>query len=96
MYPACILHVFLMYPACILIASEDTCIHACIPHVSRMSPSYKIHLSLDAFEIHVFHEHVSLIYDIIINSRPIYLACILSADRLITLADTCIPHVSCI
>jgi hypothetical protein len=29
-----------MYPACIL-------------HVSRMYPSYQIHLTLDAFEIHV-------------------------------------------
>ena len=31
--PACIPHVFRMYPACILITSEDTC----ISHVSRMS-----------------------------------------------------------
>ena len=51
---------------------------ACISHVSRMSPSYQIHLSLDAFEIHVSH-HVSWMYP----------ACIL-----ITLADTCISHVS--
>ena len=51
---------------------------ACITHVSRMSPSYQIHLSLDAFEIHVSH-HVSWMYP----------ACIL-----ITLADTCISHVS--
>ena len=74
MYPACIPHV----PACILITSEDTC----ISHVSRMYPaclnSYQIHLSLDAFEIHVSH-HVSWMYP----------ACIL-----ITLADTCISHVS--
>jgi hypothetical protein len=62
-------HVSRMYPAC-------------IPHVSRMYPaclnSYQIHLSLDAFEIHVSH-HVSWMYP----------ACIL-----ITLADTCISHVS--
>ena len=51
---------------------------ACIWHVSRMSPSYQIHLSLDAFEIHVSH-HVSWMYP----------ACIL-----ITLSYTCIPHVS--
>ena len=81
-YPLCILlcipHVFRMYPACILITSEDTC----ISHVSRMYPaclnSYQIHLSLDAFEIHVSH-HVSWMYP----------TCIL-----ITLADTCISHVS--
>ena len=52
---------------------------ACILHVSRMSPSYQIHLSLDAFEIHVSH-HVSWMYP----------ACIF----VITLADTCISHVS--
>ena len=73
-YPACIPHV----PACILITSEDTC----ISHVSRMYPaclnSYQIHLSLDAFEIHVSH-HVFWMYP----------TCIL-----ITLADTCISHVS--
>lgn len=51
---------------------------ACILHVSRMSPSYQIHICLDEFEIHVSH-YVS----------RMYLACIL-----ITLADTCIPHVS--
>jgi hypothetical protein len=60
---------------------RDTC-PACIPHVSRMYPaclnSYQMHLSLDAFEIHVSH-HVSWMYP----------ACIL-----ITLADTCISHVS--
>ena len=60
---------------------RDTC-PACIPHVSRMYPaclnSYQIHLSRDAFEIHVSH-HVSWMYP----------ACIL-----ITLADTCISHVS--
>ena len=54
-----------MYPSCIL-------------YVSRMSPSYQIHICLDEFEIHVSH-HVSRMYP----------ACIL-----ITLADTCIPHVS--
>ena len=78
MYPACIPHVSRMYPACILITSEDTR----ISHVSNMYPaclnSYQIHLSLDAFEIHVSH-HVSWMYP----------ACIL-----ITLADTCISHVS--
>ena len=77
-YPLCIPHVFRMYPACILITSEDTC----ISHVSRMYPaclnSYQIHLSLDAFEIHVSH-HVFRMYP----------KCIL-----ITLADTCISHVS--
>jgi len=51
---------------------------ACILHVSRMSPSYQIPLSLDAFEIHVSH-HVFRMYP----------KCIL-----ITLADTCISHVS--
>ena len=54
-----------MYPACIL-------------HVSRMSPSYQIHICLDEFEIHVSH-YVSRMYP----------ECIL-----ITLADTCISHVS--
>ena len=51
---------------------------ACILHVSRMSPSYQIHICLDEFGIHVSH-HVSLMYP----------SCIL-----ITLADTCISHVS--
>jgi hypothetical protein len=77
-YPLCIPHVFRMYPACILITSEDTC----ISHVSRMSQFISdTSLSgciLDAFEIHVSH-HVSWMYP----------ACIL-----ITLADTFISHVS--
>ena len=85
MYPACIPHVSRMCPACILITTEDTC----IPHVSRVSrmypaciPSYQIHLSPDAFEIHVSH-YVSHYV-----SR-MYLVCIL-----ITSEDTCILHVS--
>jgi hypothetical protein len=51
---------------------------ACILHVSRMSPSYQIRRSLDAFEIHVSQ-----------NESQVYPACIL-----ITSADTCIPNVS--
>ena len=51
---------------------------ACIPNVSRMYPACQIHVSLDAFEIHVSHD----------VSR-MYLECIL-----ITPQDTCIPHVS--
>ena len=51
---------------------------ACILHVSRMSPSYQIRRSLDAFEIHVSHDVFQ-----------VYPACIL-----ITSADTCIPNVS--
>ena len=50
---------------------------ACISHVSSMSPTYQIHLSLDAFEIHVSH-HVFRMF-------RMYPTCIL-----ITLADTCI------
>ena len=82
MYPACIPHVSRMCPACILITTEDTC----IPHVSRMYPacipSYQIHLSPDAFEIHVSHyvsHYVSRMYPVCI---------------LITSEDTCILHVS--
>ena len=51
---------------------------ACILHVSRMSPSYQIRRSLDAFEIHVSHDVFQ-----------VYSACIL-----ITSADTCIPNIS--
>ena len=51
---------------------------ACILNVSRMSPSYQIRRSLDAFEIHVSHDVFQ-----------VYPACIL-----ITSADTCIPNVS--
>jgi len=51
---------------------------ACILNVSRMSPSYQIRRSLDAFEIHVSHDVFQ-----------VYFACIL-----ITSADTCIPNVS--
>ncbi len=85
--PACIPHVFRMYPACILITSEDTCISrvsrmsACIPHVSFISDTS---LSVDAFEIHVHVSHYSM-----------YLGCIPHVCCiLITLADTCISHVS--
>ena len=82
MYPACIPHVSRMCPACILITTEDTC----IPHVSRMYPacipSYQIHLSPDAVEIHVSH------YVFLYVSR-MYPVCIL-----ITSEDTCILHVS--
>ena len=42
MYLACILHVSLMYPTCILIASQDTC----IPHVSRMYLAFQIQMHL--------------------------------------------------
>jgi hypothetical protein len=55
LYPPCIphVHVFRMYPACILITSEDTC----ISHVSRMYPACLLHIRYisleDAFEIHV-------------------------------------------
>jgi hypothetical protein len=38
--PACIPHVFRMYPACILITSEDKC----ISHVSRMYPACLLHI----------------------------------------------------
>ena len=55
---------------------------ACILHVFRMSPSYQIHLSLDEFEIHV-HVHVSH-----------YVSWMYPTCISITLADTCIPHVS--
>ncbi len=58
---------------------------ACVPHVSRMYPacipSYQIHLSPDAFEIHVSHcvsHYVSRMYPVCI---------------LITSEDTCILHV---
>ncbi len=89
----CILHVSRMYPACIShVSSMYLDYHlgymypACIPHVFRMYPacipSYQIHLSPDAFEIHVSH-YVSHYV-----SR-MYLVCIL-----ITSEDTCILHVS--
>ena len=83
--PACILHVSRMYSACIphvfrmyLDYLWGYMYLACISHVSRMSPSYQIHLSVDAFEIQVSH-YVFWMYP----------TCIL-----ITLADTCISHVS--
>ena len=56
---------------------------ACILHVSRMSPSYQIRLSLDAFEIHVSHDCNMIV-------SQMYPVCIL-----ITSADTCIPNLSC-
>ena len=81
-YPPCIPHVFRMYPACILITSEDTC----ISHVSRMYPACLLHIRYISlwmrFEIHV-SMHVSH------HVFRMYPKCIL-----ITLADTCISHVS--
>ena len=44
MYPTFKIHASLMYPTCILIASQDTC--TCIPHVSRMYLEFKVHASL--------------------------------------------------
>ena len=93
MYPACIPHVSRMYLACVQHVSWlPLRIHvsrmypACILHVSRMYPacipSYQIHLSPDAFEIHVSHyvsHYVSRMYPVCI---------------LITSEDTCILHVS--
>ena len=78
MYPSCIPH---MYPACILMTSEDTC----IPHVSRMYLASEIRTSPDTFEIHVSH-YVFLMYP----------ACILhvSSNRCRYMYPACIPHVS--
>ena len=75
MHPACIPHVSNMYLDNLL----GYMYAACILNVSRMSPSYQIRLSLDAFEIHVSH-----------NVSQMYPVCIW-----ITSADTCIPNVSC-
>ncbi len=57
MYPACIPHISHVYLDYLL----GYMYLACISHVSRLSPSYQIHLSLDAFDIHVSH-HVSWMY----------------------------------
>ena len=81
-YLACI---HSMYPACILITSEDTC----IPHVSCMCSACLLHIryiSLDEFEIHV-HVHVHV-------SHYMYVSWMYPTCISITLADTCIPHVS--
>jgi len=80
-------HVSRMYPACIphVFRMYPACILiTCISHVSNMYPaclnSYQIHLSLDA--------HLRYMY-LITHVSWTYPACIL-----ITLADTCISHVS--
>jgi hypothetical protein len=115
MYPACIPHVSRMCRACILITTEDTC----IPHVSRMYPacipheacipSYQIHLSPDAFEIHVSHyvsHYVSRMYPVCIlitfeihvshDVSLMYPACILyvSWNHCRYMYPACIPHKS--
>jgi len=75
------LYVSRMYPVCILITSEDTC----ILHVSRMYLAPQIRTSLHTFEIHVSHD-VSLMYP----------ACILyvSWNHCRYMYSACIPHKS--
>ena len=70
-----------MYPACILMTSEDTC----IPHVSRMYLASEIRTSPDTFEIHVSH-YVFLMYP----------ACIVhvSSNRCRYMYPICMSHVS--
>ena len=45
----CIQHVFRMYPACILITSEDTC----ISYVSRMYPACLLHIRYISLWMHL-------------------------------------------
>ncbi len=79
-------HVFRMYPACILISSEDTC----ISHVSRMSPACLLHIRYISLWMHLRYS------DTCISS------CILDASRMYLdhpcryMYLACIPHVSCI
>jgi len=47
--PACIPHVFRMYPACILITSEDTC----ISHVSCTYPACLLHIRYISLWMHL-------------------------------------------
>ncbi len=56
-YPLCIPHVFRMYPACILITSEDTC----ISHVSRMYPACLLHIRYISLWMHLRYMYMYLI-----------------------------------
>ena len=75
---------------------------ACIPHVSHMSPSYQIHLSLDAFEIHVSRMYPACILmtsedTCIPHVSRMYLAhlrYVLLRIHLRYMYSSCIPHVS--
>jgi hypothetical protein len=77
--PACIPHVFRMYPACILITSEDTC----ISHVSRMYPACLLHIRYISLWMHLSYMYLIM-----------YLGCVSRMYLDHPVADTCISHVS--
>ena len=56
--PACIPHVFRMYPACILITSEDTC----ISHVSCMYPACLLHIRYISLWMHLRYMYLIILY----------------------------------
>ena len=57
-YPLCIPHVFRMYPACILITSEDTC----ISHVSRMYPACLLHIRYISLWMHLRYMYLIMYF----------------------------------
>jgi hypothetical protein len=57
-YPLCIPHVFRMYPACILITSEDTC----ISHVCRMYPACLLHIRYISLWMHLRYMYLIMFF----------------------------------
>jgi hypothetical protein len=89
-YPVCILHVSNMYLDYLLGYMNA----ACILHVSRVSPSYQIRLSLDAFEIHESHDCISDVSRMYLDHlcRYLYPKCILYVS---CISDTYLSRVEC-